>query len=54
MALKRKIERECKQSVSDTKASKVKVMESKKKPLTKNEVMLKYKALEVQSSHERE
>ena len=46
MALKRKIEKGCKQSRSDPKASKVKVVESKKKPLTTNEVMLKYKTLE--------
>jgi hypothetical protein len=44
MALKRKIE--SKQSESESKASKVKVIESKKKPLTKNELMVKYKALE--------
>ena len=44
MALKRKIE--SKQFESESKASKVKVIESKKKPLTKNELMVKYKALE--------
>ena len=46
MSLKRKIEKESKNSVKGPKASKVNIVESKKKPLTKPELMLKYKALE--------
>ena len=46
MSLKRKIEKEFKNSGNGAKASKVKVIETKKKPLTKSELMLKYKALE--------
>ena len=45
MALKRKIETESKNGPTASKV-KVKVVETKKKPLTKNELMLKYNALE--------
>ena len=46
MPLKRKIEKESTNSGFGPKVSKVQVLEGKKKPLTKNEIMLKYKALE--------
>ena len=37
---------ESKMLVKDTKASKVKIVERKKKPLTKNELLAEYNALE--------
>ena len=37
---------ESKMLVKDTKASKVKIVERKKKPMTKNELMAEYNALE--------
>ena len=45
MALKRKIETESRNGPTASKV-KAKVVETKKKPLTKNELLLKYKALE--------
>ena len=51
MALKRKIEKESKNSGTDSKASKVQVRETKKKPSTKNEIMIEYKALEVKHAN---
>ena len=46
MSLKRKIEKELKNSGNCPRASKVKIIESKKKALTKNELMIEFKALE--------
>ena len=48
MALKRKIEKESKNSGTD---SKVQVRETKKKPLTKNEILLEFQALEVKHAN---
>ena len=46
MTLKRKMSTESKMLEKDTKASKVKIVERKKKPLTKNELLAEYNALE--------
>ena len=51
MALKRKIEKESKNSGTDCKASKVQVREIKKKPFTKNEILLQFQALEVKHAN---